>query len=371
MNIIKPDVILWRILAIAGLNFVHYRLGLIAKCLRIFFMISFPLSLTYFVATSLFLLQNNPRYKESITYVLSPIYSGLLWYLAYSRKRAISNAVTEAYRYRKLYCASKKPFHLKITFLIAVFFVSHWFICILELIFRDFETFSLGFWAFGYEIHNKNWKRLFKLYLYFADFAFNSGFSFYFTICTCILFYRCSEMLLEYKKLLRIHLRTRNINGNGIEDLLAMFFCISKLLRNLSNTFSHISFCIIVYNLKSIFGQILAISNRFMYSGSIWYIIIFLYYSTRSIVVIVSFTVCSSMIPERLLEIRTFIRDILNCCDYNHLISKRSLYFMRRIENQDIVYISACGVLSVSRNFILSAIGLMLTYELLILNLKF
>lgn len=368
MNVIKPDVILWRILAIAGLNFVDYKLGFIEKCMRIFFMVGFPLSLTYFVAISWFLLQNNRRYKEAITYLLSPIYSGLLWYFAYSRKRAISNLVMEAYHYRKLYCVSIKPFRHIIIFLIFVLFVLHWFICILELIFRDFQTISMGFWTFGYEIRNKNWKILLKLCLDFADIAFISDFPYYITICACILFFRCSEILLEYKKLLRIHLRTKNVKR--IEDLLAMFFWITKFLRKLSNTFSHIAFTIIVYNLKTIFAQILTISNGFMYTTNIWYMIITLYNVTRTVVTIVSFTVCSSMIPERLLEIRTFIRDILNGFDYNKLISKRSLHFLRRIENQDIVYISACGVLSVNRNFILSAIGLMLTYGIVILDLK-
>lgn len=99
-------------------------------------------------------------------------------------------------------------------------------------------------------------------------------------------------------------------------------------------------------------------------------VIIFLRHSTRSIVAIVALTIYGSMIPEHLAEIRNIVRDFLNCKGCNKLISKENLFYLHRIENQDVVHISACGLLFISRRFLLSIIGLMLTYGLLIINLE-
>lgn len=101
MSIISNDIVLWRILAITGLDFINYRLRhtVREKCFHILFIIGFFVTLTYLVAVALSSVWKH-GYKESLLYVLSPINSGLLWYFAYSRKRAISNVVMETYRYR-------------------------------------------------------------------------------------------------------------------------------------------------------------------------------------------------------------------------------------------------------------------------------
>lgn len=329
-------------------------------------MSDFFVSLTYLVVVAVSSLWEY-SFKDSLTYVLSPISSCILWYFAYSRKRAISNVVMEIYRYRKGYFSSNKTIHCTIITLTIIQPALDIFLYVITHFTMDFET-GLDFWAFGYKINNKLFFRLLLFYAKFADFAFCAGFIFYLTICICLLFRRCSDILSEYKKFFVFLLQKDRAKTDS--SYLSDYFCVVKLLLKLSKTFSHISFLIIAHYLTSIFSSILIMSTDIMYlKENPFYFVTILYYTIRNIVAIVAFTVCSSLIPEHLIEIKTLVKCFLNCYPYNDHVSKRNLFYLKRIENQDIVHISACGLLYVSRSFILSAIGLMLTYGLIIFNL--
>lgn len=81
MNMRKLDNILWRILAMTGLNFLNYKLGFKEKCFRMFYMVGYVLSLSYALLTTLCFIRKE-RYKESIAAFLLPLYSGLLRYFS-------------------------------------------------------------------------------------------------------------------------------------------------------------------------------------------------------------------------------------------------------------------------------------------------
>lgn len=255
MNVIKFYVILWRILAIIGLNFLRYRPGSKEKYFRVFFIIGYVLLLTYFVATSLYFVRRQ-RYKESILVFILPLYSGLLWYFSYSRKKSISYVVSEVYHFKKHYSASNKTIHCITISLTIIIPTLHCVVCILNQTMMNFETFDLELWTFGIEIHNTIWKRILIFYIDFADFAFGSVFIFHLTIC---LFYKCSEMLTEYKEILQNHLQKGTTTDNN--DYFLKFFYIVKFLRKLSETFSHLSFLIVAYYLISILYILLRISK--------------------------------------------------------------------------------------------------------------
>lgn len=322
---IKSEIILWRILAITGLNFLNYRLGPTAKCFRALFMVSFPVLLLYFLATALCNVRKQ-NYKKSIAAFLLPVYSGLLWCFAYSRKRAISNVVLEVYRFRKHDNVSNKTMHCIIVYLTIIMPTLYSVSFIFNQIMTDFDTFDLELHTFGFKVQNKIFKRFLSFYLHIADFFFCSGFIFYLTICICVLFHRCSEILSNYKKFLQICLQKGIANYN--KDYFSEYFYIVKFLRKMSGSFSHLTFLIIVYYLKAIFIILLSLSMGQMHNADPYTIIIFLYHSIRGILAIVSFTICSSLIPEHLTEIRAVVGNFLNSCGCDRSISKENLFYL-------------------------------------------
>lgn len=359
------DVFLWQILALIGLNFINYRLGRIAKFFRTLFITALMMSLLYFALVNLSFI-GKQMYKKSIVSFLLSIFSGLMWYIAFSKRKDISYIVLHVYQKRKCYRDSKKTVEYIIIslpiFIIAIPCVS----CIFNLT-KNFENFEVAYLTFGYEIQSKTWKRVFILYVEFADFGLCSAFPFYLTTSICILYYRCSEILSGYKTLLRIQLYTVS---KGTVNNYVEFFHIVNLLRKLNKTFTHLSFLIIIYHLETILNVILKTPTEGLYESSIVHIVNLAYYGLCSIIVLVYFTICCSLIPENLLEIKAIVKNFININRYSQHIPEQNLFYLLRIENEDIVYITVCGMFHVTRSYILTALGVMLTYGLLIINLK-
>lgn len=76
------------------------------------------------------------------------------------------------------------------------------------------------------------------------------------------------------------------------------------------------------------------------------------------------------MIPEKLTEIRKTVRHCIAQYGNDPRIDRNVLFYLSRIEKEDIVYITGCRMFSLNRQFILSAIGVTLTYDLLLIDFK-
>lgn len=337
------------------------------KYFRIFFTAGFTISLLYFTAVNLCCIKKQ-RYKESIIFLVICLQSGILWYFAYFRKKEISNVVLQIYHHRGLKNISNATQYCIIISITFILFVVPCFICIVGQITLDYEKVELTYWACGYELPNKAWNRAIIFCGQFAYVGFASGFPIYLMLCISLLFYRCSEVLQNYNTLIKIVLHTRVLDRI---KCLADFFLLVKLLQKLNKAFKHLTFFIILYNLNGIFFILLIVSLQEVFTFNITYNIFVAYYGICNVVVIVCFTICCSMIPEKLLEIKATVTDYIDSCGNTDLISKQNMFYLKRIESKDIVYISACGMFYVTRNFILSALGLILTYGLLIINIKF
>ena len=85
---------------------------------------------------------------------------------------------------------------------------------------------------------------------------------------------------------------------------------------------------------------------------------------------LITYSVISSMIPEKLSDIKVIARKILNqhACGDIPWIPQDVLLCLERVEAEESIYISVCGSFHLSKSFILSAIGTILTYDLLIIN---
>ena len=362
---VEAEHLLWTILTLNGLNFFNYRIGPVKKCLRVFYMIGFSISLLYFTALELYFIKRNIN-KESIANSLLVIYSGIMWFLSYSNKKDISYVTLQIYKQRQHY---KNP-NKTVAYMVIAFIISMLLLfgasCILKLT-LDFENFDVSQFTYGFEIQNDIWKRVFILYFEFANFAFFTAFPLYLTLFICVLFYRCSEVLKGYNINLRTQLR-RNVTE--ILPKCIMFFYMVKLLRKLTKSFRNLSFFVILYNLHQIISIIISIDPVAMSEMKVIHIIHVGYYGTCSIVMIAVFTMSSSKIPENFVEIKTTVRYFISTYSFKRFIPKQTLFHLKRIENEDTVYITVCDMFHVTRGYILSSLGLMLTYGLLIINFK-
>lgn len=364
---VKTDDIMWHILAITGLNFLNKRLGIIAKFIRTCFIFCFVLSLLQYAIGNVCLMKEK-LYRESVVRFLLPFNSVLLWYISYSKRNDISYVVLKVYRLRKRYITSKKLRLWIIIILTIVGLVLPILACIYNQIITNFQMFDLVMWSFEFQMEYGIWLRVILFFTQISTFILNFSFPFYLMFCMCALFYRCSESLSGYNRLLQIQLRTTMKGG---KCTYAEFFEIVNFLHTLNKTLTEITCFLILHCLEGIFGALFAVSLRIIFNIAITDVINLLYCGICSIIMTVYFSICCSKIPENLLEIKRTVRNFLNSCGYCHLISKHNLFYLMRIETEDIVYISVCGMFHVTRSYILSALGFLLTYGLLIINLKF
>lgn len=158
---IKRDKILWQILALTGLNFINHRFKLHEKCLRLLFIITFPISLIYIALMNLWVLRHN-HYKNGIAYLLLPIFCALMWYFAYSRKQVISDVLLQIYRYRKRFNNIKETNSYIMPFTIIIF-LSPYVMCIICQVTMNIEMENMHFWTFEFEVQSIIWKRVILL----------------------------------------------------------------------------------------------------------------------------------------------------------------------------------------------------------------
>ncbi|GIY78314.1 uncharacterized protein CDAR_2351 [Caerostris darwini] len=85
--------------------------------------------------------------------------------------------------------------------------------------------------------------------------------------------------------------------------------------------------------------------------------------------ILVSITVCSSKIPEQMLDIKNTVGYIIEKYQLENVRDRKVLFFLKRVE-QKVVYLTALGVVDFERSFLLSAFGVLFTYGILISNLR-
>ncbi|GFY70660.1 hypothetical protein TNIN_321101 [Trichonephila inaurata madagascariensis] len=89
-----------------------------------------------------------------------------------------------------------------------------------------------------------------------------------------------------------------------------------------------------------------------------------------NLLIIFSVTNCCSAIPESMLRIKKTAARLMDDCVVSDVEDRKCMSFLERIAKKDIIYITAGGVLDFKKSFLLSSLGTLLTYGLLILNLN-
>ena len=359
------DKFVWQVLAMIGLNFINHRFGICAKCFRLLLMVLSTFSLIYFALMNALRIRNK-LYKEGVSFLLLPLNSALIWYSAYSRKREISAVVLQIHSLHKKFKTSRKSSQYLTPFIIIALIIPY-IICSVNQKFIHLKLKSFKEFTFDYEVSSMIWKKIIVFYANISFSVFCVCFPFSITFSFSVLFHRCSDVLLGYNRILESDLK-RKINKNL--EILKEFFDITNAMQNLNEQLKNISFFIIFYGLEGFFTVILKISiYKFQYYDY-GFAIIEIYHMTCCILIVFSYTVCSSSISENIMKVKRTAKKFLNNHTCGHFTSQRNIYYLKRIENEDVVYLSVCGLICLKKGFLLSALGAIFTYGLLIINLN-
>ena len=358
----EEDNFIWKILSVVGISISGYCLKPYEKYLSyvIVTVCSFFLVYWIFVGLHLFLTGSITN-VGFIVLIFMPIELSLFWYFLYVRKGSISLSTQQVYDYRNSYRRYTSQSHSLKLFVFALFLLPG----ALSLLRSVLDADEIKLWTFGYKVHNKIAVVMFTFYFTFMYYFCNT-IVILVTLSLSIIFYRCREILIEYNNLLNIYLRQKRIRENIA--FLKKFFNLIKILQNLDQALSFISFILIFYGLEMIF---VVFMNLLVFKAEV-HQIVYITDATFNFVngffIIIIYTLSSSFIPEKITEIRKTAKDFI--IEYNDrpLNFRNTIFYLKRIEKEDIVYIRAFGMFSISRQLILSAVGVTVTYGLLIIN---
>ncbi|GIY69715.1 uncharacterized protein CDAR_219981 [Caerostris darwini] len=76
-----------------------------------------------------------------------------------------------------------------------------------------------------------------------------------------------------------------------------------------------------------------------------------------------------SRLSESTCRIRETAACMIDQCQFDYFQGKKILFLLERIEKKDIIYLSACGMINFKRSFLLTAVGAIFTYGILIYSL--
>ncbi|GBM31273.1 hypothetical protein AVEN_91275-1 [Araneus ventricosus] len=88
------------------------------------------------------------------------------------------------------------------------------------------------------------------------------------------------------------------------------------------------------------------------------------------ILILTSLSICSSRLSEYMNDIKATAEFLIENGEFDTLVGKKALFYLKRIEKKNTIYLTACGVINFSRGFLLSAFGTLVTYRILISSLK-
>ncbi|GIY69711.1 uncharacterized protein CDAR_219951 [Caerostris darwini] len=74
-------------------------------------------------------------------------------------------------------------------------------------------------------------------------------------------------------------------------------------------------------------------------------------------------------LSESMCRVRETAACLIDQCQFDYFRGKRILFLLERIEKKDIIYLSACGMINLKRSFLLTAVGAIFTYGILIYSL--
>ena len=299
--------------------------------------------------------------KDGILNLSLTICSILIWCTLFTKRKNLSTMIKKLFKYRKRYNIRSNIscfVHMlgaTVILLIFILFQTQ------DILYDTNPIYGLEYWVLNFKI-SEGRLRIFCIILKNLLNFFRVCFPLYITFILSIMLLKWAEVLECINKFLQNS--SFSINKCGNIEHFADFIKIVKVLRKMIEHLNYPLFFLVVYSFYMIFKSLynlMWLKNVLNYTIVVDNII----NCTSSIVMLVMYSVCSSMIPEGLSEIRLSACKRINehVFGLSPPISQDALCYLKRIEMENIIYVSVCGMFRLTRSFILSAIGAILTYD--------
>lgn len=294
------------------------------------------------------------------------INSTAIWCAWYAKRNKFSILIQKLYKFRYLYNAqNNSSTFIQITLIILVSLL----LTLSQMKYFFLEQASidiLKFWSIGFEISEGTFRLCFIVFVNVLNFV-TLTFPMLLTFILSTILYKYAEILHFYNMSLKSQLH--DINKYKIVEILEDFLKLTKLLHKMNKIMNYPLFFIVLYSLLDIFVALHYLTSfKAILNYSIIAQILICFLSGMTMLVM--YSVCSSMVQEKQSEIRSTAREKINEHVFGLTLSipQNVLLCLRRIETETTIYISVCDMFRLSKSFILSAIGAIFTYDLLIIS---
>lgn len=312
--------------------------------------------------TCLFLFFN----KLGFNYLILVPVVFLLWRILSTRSKRISKVLHRIYAYRKLLGAPRSYSSAIINIFSLVIpllplFSASAVICAI----KSSEMTYIICWSYSYEVSPQYGRYLVAVLFYSAFYTYHLFIPALVALLVCTIEFRCAEILKILNKNLGIFI-TEETDEIFAVTLTSKYFKVVDILEDLEDLLSTPLFLFLICNIASIFPAIYL--SMEMLPGNVP--IEMFAQLIVGVILITTQTVCASLIPENLKEIRKTATRVITKLSEKRTDYRNVLYHLTRIEKKEIICMTACGMIQFDKYLILGVFGTILTYGLLIINIK-
>lgn len=309
------------------------------------------------------------KLETGVSYLFVAVDSLLIYYFLLIRRKKTSRIMMKLLQYRNLYCPVEITSSTFVKSFIVTIFLAIFVINQISLLISVSDPHAtVYYWTFGFKMPEGVLKTIVLIMINISQYiAF--FYQVFLTLVLCIIFCKFTEMLKAYNNYLQHQLH--EMNKQKIMVTTDNYFNIQKTILKLYQVLSYPTFFIMVYSSNFIFSSLLLVmtSGKKVFSDFTIFLDFFVGFAIGTIIMI-PYAIFSSMVTEKLFKIKKTVRGKLNELAHNEKqwVPQSVLQCLKRIEKDEIEHVSACGLFHISRGFIFTAIGTMLTYDLLIIN---
>lgn len=359
----EKEKFLWKVLAIMGINLSNYCLKPPDKLLNFIFKLFSCILIIHWSLALVFRSIMSIKVSGIIYYTLAM--QSILIYIFLKRKVIIiSSIIQKLFNYSKRFAKSgERSWHF-CTFVVSMILLPS----LVSFVHTVIEDQNVSFYTFGYIVENEILHQILAFYGHFIYYS-TCTFTAFVSFSLSRIFYKWGTALGYYNRLLKFYFKDKKLlvkNSNFLKE----YFLIVKTLQKLNKALSYPSFIVVFCGLGMVFislYNIVLVEDKGKISSP-GYIIQFGFNCACGFLMVVSYSLSCSMIPDKLTEIRKTVNDYINRYGNHYIVSQDVTFFLQRIEKEEIVCISAGGMFQFNRQFTFSAFGATLTYALLIIS---
>ncbi|GFQ83060.1 uncharacterized protein TNCT_193691 [Trichonephila clavata] len=317
------------------------------------------------VKTSLVETYHSGDIKLGLAYIFIDILSLTLWYSLHNKRKNLRLLILFLNTRRNICPSVDKNYHRWINIFVLGNVIATILFAVVFACFTQGVDGAAEFWTLGSKFSNKKYETILNFIGGYAYYLVYSEYPISFTLSTCKLVYRYGLVLQQYNE------DIKNLNYSSITakcfEIANRYTAIEQNIHLLKDTLSFSLFLMLVSGFFNIYT---ALSYILTYDVPLHICAELSSNACTGAMIIILLTIYCSRIPEYMMAIKGSVGSVIDKNQMHNLNLVGEVRFLTRIENKDIVYLSAGGMINFTKSFLLPAFGTILTYSILIVKLE-